>query len=158
MLTAKIKDFTFVCVGGGDVDYLKQEVKKSGLEKYFEIIGRMQDMEKVEKILLSCGVAVAPYYPEDKNNFSYYADPGKVKIYLGCGLPVVITDVPPVARSVVRHKAGLLAEYNAKDVAMQIQCIISSEQTYRKFQKNALRFGKECEWRVIYKKAIENIL
>jgi len=69
---------------------------KYNLDNYFKIYGSINNHITIEKILMSCGIAIAPYSSIDKNNFSFYADPGKVKFYLGCGLPIVITDVPPI--------------------------------------------------------------
>jgi glycosyltransferase involved in cell wall biosynthesis len=142
-------DILFECIGGGDVEYLRNQVEENGLEKYIKIYGRMEDHSEVERLLLGCGIAIAPYYPEDKNNFSYYADPGKVKVYLGCGLPIVITDVPPIAKDIVQRNAGLIARYDADDFAEKIIHILSGYTDYR---RAATEFGKEYSWKRIFSK------
>lgn len=158
LLSRGISQFTFILIGGGDVAYLRQKVKRNKLEKYFKIYGPIDNQRKIESMLFHYGVAIAPYFPEDKNNFSYYADPGKVKVYLGCGLPIIITDVPPIAKDIVRKKAGLIAGYNADAFANAITHIIKSKRIYREFKNNAVKFGKDFSWDAIYKKALDCIL
>ncbi len=147
-------DLSLVCIGGGEVDWLKSEVKKAGLEKVFDIRGRIQDHHEVEKILLSCGVALAPYNPHDENSFSRFADVGKVKVYLGCALPVVITDVPPVAKVLSSEGAGLISEYDAKDIAAKIMKITEKESTYKAYRQQAMKLGADFAWPNIFKRAI----
>lgn len=136
-------------IGGGDIEWLEEQVKQSKLEDNIKIYGRIEKTEDIDKILLSSGIAIAPYYPEDKNNFSYFADPGKVKVYLGCGLPIVITDVPPIAKDIQSQKAGLIAEYKADSFA---DAIIKIYNKYEKYNKNAIIMGKEFDWNFIFNK------
>jgi len=136
-------------IGGGDTEWLKEQVKQSKLEDSIKIYGRIEKTEDIDKILLSSGIAIAPYYPEDKNNFSYFADPGKVKVYLGCGLPIVITDVPPIAKDIQSQKSGLIAEYKSDSFA---DAIIKIYSNYEKYNKNAIIMGKEFDWNFIFNK------
>jgi glycosyltransferase involved in cell wall biosynthesis len=140
-------NFIFEIIGGGDVEYLRTEIKNNSLERYFNLAGRIDRQEDVDKLLLECGVALASYYPEDKNNFSYYSDPGKVKVYLGCGLPIVITNVPPIAKDVEKTGSGLIAEYNPDDFADKILKIL---ENYEFYENNATKFGKEFDWNNIF--------
>lgn len=155
LINRGMSNFVFECVGGGDLDYLKNEIKKNKLEKYFKIYGRVKEHKKVENILFRCGIAVAPYCPGDKNTFSYYADPGKVKVYLGCGLPIVITNVPPIAKEISVQNAGLIARYEGDDFADKILNINGKYSFYR---DNSKKFGKEFAWSKIFNKALNSIL
>lgn len=46
----------------------------------------------LEMIAKSC-VAIAPYVKK-LDTWTYYGDPGKVKTYLSCGAPVILTKLP----------------------------------------------------------------
>ncbi|MFH0829342.1 MAG: glycosyltransferase [Candidatus Kerfeldbacteria bacterium] len=142
-------NFLFEVVGGGDVVWLREQIKDNKLENRFRVHGRIDADSDIEKILLQCSVALAPYYPEDRNNFSYFADPGKIKIYLGCGLPIVITDVPPIAKDIVHKHAGLIARYDADDIAGKI---VDIWENYGQYKNNAIAFGKEFDWNIIFGK------
>lgn len=142
----------FHIIGGGDLDWLQEQVKQANLGDFIKIYGRIEKTEDIDKILLSSGIAIAPYYPEDKNNFSYYADPGKVKVYLGCGLPIIITDVPPIAKDIQSSKAGLISEYKADKFA---DSIIKIYNSYDKYSKNAIIMGKQFDWKIILDKVFK---
>lgn len=151
-----IKDFNFVILGGGrDLAAVQRSIQEKGLERYFEVHGFIENFDTVIEHLLTCGVALAPYYPEDSNNFTYYADAGKLKVYLGCGLPVVTTDVPPFAKVIQDKKAGLTAEYSPQDFAHQIKAILLD---YKTFETAASELGMAYEWNTIFSKALEDIL
>lgn len=152
-----LKDFHFECIGGGDLDFLREQIAAAKLASYFTVHGRVQDHHEVERMLMGCGLAIAPYYPEDKNNFSYYADAAKVKVYLGCGLPVVITAVPPVAKALVARDAGVIAEYDADDFARQIIKIMKDTKAYAKYRRNAIEFGREFAWPKIFDRVLKEL-
>lgn len=149
-------DVVFECLGGGDTEYLRNQVKANSLEKFFNIYGRIEDHQEVEKMLLGYGVAIAPYYPEDENNFSYYTDPGKVKVYLGCGLPIVITDVPPIAQNLAERGAGLISRYDASDFAEKIMKILDPVR-YNGYRGRAIVFGKEFSWKKIFSRVFNTV-
>lgn len=143
-LLRRKKKFKFIIIGGGEYgEELKAEIKKRKWTSYMEVLGYIRDYDRVQNILGKCGVALAPYFPEDKNNFSYYADAGKLKSYLGCGLPIVVTDVPPFAKTLAKKGAGLIAKYDPTDIANQIARIIARQSAFR---KKAIGLGKEYDW------------
>jgi len=143
------KSATLHVIGSGDLDYLSDCVKSDKIENNVVLYGRVSDQKDVEQILLRCAVAIAPYNPHDKNSFSYYADPGKVKIYLGCGLPVVITEVPEIYKTIRKQNAGLVADYSAKDFSKKIVVLLNDISTYR---RNAQKLGEQYSWLKIFDK------
>lgn len=50
-----------------------------------------------------CGIAI---YDLSADNFTHYADPGKVKAYVELGLPVVMTRISDVVKYIERFNAG----------------------------------------------------
>lgn len=141
------KNFKFLVIGGGEIDFLKNEIKKESLEKYFEIIGRIDSHLDIEKLLLGSSIALAPYEIEDKSSISYYADPGKVKNYLGCGLPIVITPVPPIYKTLQKEKAGIVVDYNPDEIA---DAIIEIHKNLKEYRNNAIKLGKYYDWQEIF--------
>jgi glycosyltransferase involved in cell wall biosynthesis len=144
-------DFRFVIIGGGPYrEELESEIKRKKLVKWIDVKGYIKDNDEVQKVLSNCGVALAPYFPEDKNNFTYYADAGKLKSYLGCGLPIVLTDVPPFAKTLAKKGAGLIAKYDAVDFADKIKKVFSTQSGFR---MKAVALGEEFDWDLILTKA-----
>ena len=155
LIKLNTNDFKIIIMGGGDIEQLKSEVAQNSLDRFFDIKGRINDQLEAEKIMLECGIALAPYNANDKNNYAFYADPGKVKVYLSCGLPVLITDVPPFAKTIASTNSGVIIEYEAKDIALEITKLFANENSYKTMRKNAINLGKLYTWNNIYSKVIE---
>lgn len=154
-LLRRKKKFKFVIIGGGEYgSELKEEIKRRKWSRYMEVLGYIEDHDRVQDIISRCGVALAPYYPEDKNNFSYYADAGKLKTYLGCGIPIVLTDVPPFGKTLVKKGAGLFAKYDPIDIADKIAKVLSKQGDFR---KKAVELGKEYDWDLVLTKAFADL-
>lgn len=98
-------------------------------------------------------IGLAPY-SDDPNNYTYYADPTKPKEYLGCGLPIVITDVPWIASEVSRLPMGAVCKYTKEDIAKACVRLLNDDSFYLKCLENALKFASELSWQVIYSHAL----
>lgn len=141
-----VPDFRFTVIGGGkDLPALREEVRSAGLEDHFVIRGFVEDIAEVVGCLRGAGVALAPYYPFDANSFTFFSDPGKIKVYLGCGLPVVMTDVPPVAKELAKKGAGKIARYDAAEFARAVAALLGDEG-YPEMRENARRMGARYAW------------
>ncbi len=152
-----IPDVRFTVIGGGkDLQSLRDEIKRAGLEGRFEVCGFVERMEDVLEKLSAGGVAIAPYYPFDKNSFTFFSDPGKVKVYLGCGLPIVLTDVPPIAKTIEHAGAGKIAEYQAADFAKKVASIVAAPD-YLAFREQARLLGLNSAWDKVFTDAFDRL-
>jgi len=151
----KIPDVKFIIIGQGEYERkLKQLVKNLKIAKYVDFKGFVKDHKEVEKILCKSAVAVAPYM-DSPDNYTRYTDPGKPKLYLGCGLPVVITDVPQIAKVIQSKKAGLIADYETSSFANTIIKILSNNELYRKYRENAIELSKNYDTNTLIARAID---
>jgi glycosyltransferase involved in cell wall biosynthesis len=156
-LKKMIPDFRFTVVGGGrDVQALREEVRAAGLEEQVEVCGFVEDIGEALGRLAGAGVAIAPYYPFDANSFTFYSDPGKIKVYLGCGLPVVLTDVPPIAKVLEREGAGRIAKYDAADFAKTVAAVLNDDG-YLRIRENARTLGERCAWPKVFEAAFARL-
>lgn len=154
-LKNKIKDIKLTVIGSGPYeDVIKGLVKKYKLEKYVEFLGYLPNHEDVEKRLSTASLAVALYNPA-KDIFSYYADPMKVKTYFACGLPVLITDIPYVARQTAKAGCGIIVEYALSDVTAKIEQFFKDTKKISRYRTNALKFAKQYDWNNVLTKALK---
>lgn len=65
------------------------------------------------------------------DNFTHYADPGKVKAYIEMGLPVIMTRISDVVAHLERYHAGVIVE-SVEDVGRAVRQIAENEAVYRK--------------------------
>ncbi|MFA7296943.1 MAG: glycosyltransferase [Dehalococcoidia bacterium] len=116
-----IPDFRFRVIGTGeyrpDLDRLVEEL---GVQPWVEFTGRIESDLEMEDALARSAAAIAPYIKELDTFTQFGADPGKVKNYLGCGLPVLITDVPWIARALAERGCGELIEDNPASIAAAV--------------------------------------
>lgn len=154
LVLKKIPEARLIIVGGGSEEKnLKMLAGKMKLQGKVTFTGYLADHAQVEKTLSECGVAVAPYVP-DPNSFSFYSDVGKVKVYLACGLPVLITDVPEIAKEIRDNKAGMIIDYSESDLANKICELISNKKTYFCYRKNAINMARNLDWDNVWEKSL----
>ena len=148
----KIPDFKFLIIGTGEYEnQLKKLAKKLNLEKNIEFTGYVKSHEEMENMMARCACGIALYQQGDKQrNFTYYADPGKIKDYLGAGLPIILTDVPHNARQLVKNECGIIVKNDSKDIARAIIGFLGNEKKLRKYRQNALSYIKDFDWNVIF--------
>jgi glycosyltransferase involved in cell wall biosynthesis len=145
-LTKRLPGCRLTVIGGGrDVSKLREEVRDAGLDPCVEVCGFVEKITDVLGRLAKAGVAIAPYYPFDANSFTFFSDPGKIKVYLGCGIPVVLTDVPPIAKEIDREGAGRIADYYAVEFAKAIVSVMQSE-AYEDIRNRARMMGERFAW------------
>ena len=136
---------------GPYVPALKQLAADTGVADRVTFHGFIDDHAELERRLSLCGIGAA-LYADVPGDFSRLADPGKPKVYLACGLPVVITDVPAVAREIASRGAGAIVRYDADDVQAAIRRIAAGHVAFR---AAALKMADEYEWAVLFARAIE---
>jgi len=151
----KIGDVRFLIVGGGDYENaIKKTVEKLKLEKNVIFTGWILDRKKIDEMLSENMIAVATYKPEKKplHNFTYFADPYKIKDYLGAGLPIVMTDISYNVKEIADAGCGVIVKYDKDDIAKAIIKLLKDEERYKKYRQNALNFAKQYDWTAIYDK------
>lgn len=150
----EIPEIKFTIIGKGPYEKeLKKLIKKLRLEKYIEFLGYIQNHKDVENRIAKAALAIA-LYDRRYDEFSYYADPGKIKNYLGAGVPVIMTDVPYVAREVVENKCGFIVQYSKKDLLDILLKFFSDKKLMKEYRYNAVRFAKKYDWNIVFADAL----
>ena len=137
-------------IGGGPyLETLKSMAVDRGVADVVTFHGFIDDHRDLEQRLMQCAVGVALYNPDDAG-FSSLADPGKPKVYLACGLPVIITGVPEVADEIDQTGAGKLIGYRAEELLQAMKDIV---EQYPEYRKNALEMGRKYDWNNVFVRA-----
>jgi glycosyltransferase involved in cell wall biosynthesis len=156
-IVEKIPSIKLTVIGTGPLeDYFREEVKRRNLDSNVIFLGYIESHDEIERIISKCGVGLAPYVP-DPNSFTWYADPGKPKVYLGCGIPVIITKVPEVAFEISERRAGIAINCSAHELSDAIIMLINDDRLYELCKANAVRFASELDWNVIFAEAFSNL-
>jgi glycosyltransferase involved in cell wall biosynthesis len=132
----------------GDGPYraaLERQSADLGVGDAVEFAGFIDDHREVERRLAGCTLGLAPYVP-DPESFSRFADPGKIKTYLACGLPVILTNVPPIAPLIEERGAGRIVPYEPAALAETIIEFLSDPPRLERARAAAIELGGEYAW------------
>jgi glycosyltransferase involved in cell wall biosynthesis len=155
-ITKKFPGIRLEIIGTGPFEgELKEMVKRKKLEEWVKFLGRMEH-DKLMQYLPACGIALATYEP-DPNSITYYADPTKPKEYLACGLPVIITKVPWIAKEIEKVPMGIAINYNKYELISAITKLLSDESFYKRCRENAVEFASKLDWNKIFSEAFTKI-
>jgi glycosyltransferase involved in cell wall biosynthesis len=150
----RLPDFRFKIIGDGNYRHrLEQLARDTGVAERCTFLGKIQRIEDLEREIARSAVAIAPYI-RALDTWTLYADPGKVKTYLACGVPVVLTDVPWNAADIEREGCGKVIAEDASAIADAV--VMLMEPTRNQFMRErALHFAKGFEWPSIFRLALQ---
>lgn len=147
-------DFKVSIIGSGPFEQeLKKMVDNNGLKNNFIFWG-YTDHDWTLSYLPSCGIGLAPYTPLYRQALMY-AEPLKVKDYLSCGLPVIISDFGSFASEIQEKKLGVAIGYNKKEVKQAILKLLTDKKFYQQCRKNVLSYKNQITWDQTYKNTFE---
>lgn len=135
---------------------LKVLVQELKIDSVVTFRGFMDDRGKMQSILTNATIGLAPYKPMPES-FSYYADPSKIKIYLGCGLPVITTNVTAFSETINKNKAGIVIDYSVQSLETAVKRLLRSKATYTAYRNSAIKLSLNYDTDTILKNAIDNL-
>ncbi len=133
---------------------IESELEDMNLKSVVTFYGYVPRMSDIEQVLATCGVGLALYDPSP-SNYARYTDPAKPKLYLSCGLPVVITRVPPFASEIERNSAGVVIDYSTKELESALFTILNDRDTYSRYRRSAIELGSKYDWANVVHHALE---
>ncbi len=151
----KIKNVELVIVGKGEYEKnLKKIASDLHIRNHVKFLGFVKKHADVENLLCQSAIGIAPYVPSPES-YTYYTDPGKPKLYMGCGLPVIITPVPAIAKVIQRRKAGLVSAYTPKAMTKAIFDLLTNEKLYVTCRTNAIKLSKNYDTDTLIMRALQ---
>lgn len=148
---ARVPDATLLVIGDGDYrPQLEALVEELGLGDVVAFLGYVDDHSQLERLIGESAVGLATYDPRI-GDYSYFADPGKIKNYLAAGVPVVATAVPWSADWAAAAGAGRIVDYDAEAIADAIVELFGD----REARQAACRLAREVDWSSIFDEAFD---
>lgn len=152
----KNKKAQIVLIGTGQSEKeIKFLVKKDHLENHFMFLGRL-DHPTLLKELPKFGIGLAIY--GNTYDWNLYADSLKVKEYLACGLPVIISGVPATQAEVKKSKAVYIIDIDQNQLTKAMLKLLTDKNLYEEYKNNALSFRQNLDWNKIYNKALSKLI
>jgi glycosyltransferase involved in cell wall biosynthesis len=149
-IRSRVPTAQLTVIGDGPYGWrLKELSERLGVAAAVEFTGAIEDHHQVESRIAACAIAVATYVP-DPLSFTRFADPGKIRTYLACGVPIVLTQVPPIAVTVESRGAGRITRYEVSDAASIIADYLEDAQMLERGRAAATALGSEFDWDRIF--------
>ncbi|GJL77311.1 MAG: hypothetical protein NPINA01_03000 [Nitrospinaceae bacterium] len=150
LIIEKVPNARLTIVGDGmDAPKLRCRVQELALEKNVQFLGTIGNPTEIENLLASCALGIVPY-KKDPLSLKHFNDPSKPRLYLGCGLPVIITDVPEVAQDIHQKKAGLIIDWTPVSLADAVVSLLTDQDKLTEFRSNSLRMAEDFTWDRIF--------
>lgn len=124
------------CAGDGDIAYLRQVVRKKGLENYVEINEWIGYEKKLSLYQSSCALVLASY----SEGF-----PMVVLEAMACGCPVITTPVGGLSRLTDEHHVLFVAPGAVSQLEKTIKQLISDASLQDRLAKNGLAFVQDYD-------------
>lgn len=157
-IVKRVPKASLLIIGTGPLEKeLRLKASRLKLGNHIKFTGYIEKYSDVEKLFLKSAIGVAPY-TDDGKTFTRYADPGKPKDYLSCGLPVVITKVPPIAEKINKYKCGIAVNDNPYEIMNAVVYLLSNKRRLATYRNNAYKFSKKFLSEKVYTKAFNQIL
>lgn len=154
LITGPLPEARLLVVGDGPyLETLRQLALREGVEDAIQWYGYVPDHAGALDLLATCSIGIAPYRRQI-DRWTRFADPGKIRAYLSCGLAVVATDVPPVAREIITRNCGVICGQTSQDLAEAILGLVENPSRLAAYRKNALKLGLEYDWSAIFGRAL----
>lgn len=152
-----VPNFKFRVIGDGPyLSALKEQAEGMGVYQSIDFCGKIDDYNCLKHLICESALAIAPY-PDTDSSFTKFADPGKIKTYLGCGLPVLLTEVPWNAEEIQANQCGEIVSLNSSSLSRVVGSWICDEGKMIKGRNNAIRYSNSFDYELIFNRAIKRI-
>lgn len=153
-----IPDIRLLIIGQGPAEAaLRSRVRSLDLTGNVEFLGFIEGQDGVRAVLAQCAAGIAPYVTAPWQP-ARYADPGKVKLYMAAGLPVIVTPAPALAREIERAGAGIVVECTAEAFADAYARLLESEEVLQRYKANMASLARKYDYETVYQQAFDQTL
>lgn len=160
LVIKKIPSAKLHIIGGGGIGfedkYLKKLTKKYHLEKNIVFHGYISDVKKISSIIKNFQLALAPYKYID-GSIRLYGDATKIRQYMGSGLPLITTAVPPLGKEVEKAEAAIIVKDKKEEIAKAMLKIFEDKTFANKLAQNSIKFAKNNSWENTYGNALKKM-
>ncbi len=130
-------------------DHLRRRIIDRGLEKHFCILGYLKDEAEFNQVVRRHRAGLAPYAPIS-STVKRYAGVARPWTYMANGVPPIITRIPPDAEEIERTGAGLVVDYDARQLADAIIALLTDDDLHERCRQRGLMLAQTRMPRVIF--------
>jgi glycosyltransferase involved in cell wall biosynthesis len=153
-LKERIHDVNLTIIGMGALEKdIRTYISQFHLQKYVHLRGYVADPYEADRLVSTSAIGVAMYVP--KTGFVSYTEPGKIKRYLSCSVPVIMTDVSPLASVIEAEKCGIKCPYRQSTFVEKVVSFLGNLPKQHLYRKHALRYAEKYDWDHLFNKSFQ---
>lgn len=130
---------------GPESERLRALTRQLELDDAICFAGFLERSEDVEEELSRATVAIAPY-ELTPDNFTAFADPGKLKMYAGAGLPILTTNVAPFAQELFAVGAAEMILPDENSISVSLIRILEDGARWNTMRSASNTVGQRYSW------------
>ncbi|EKD87449.1 MAG: hypothetical protein ACD_36C00076G0001 [uncultured bacterium] len=134
---------------GKDQARVEEVIKRLNLKGAISFHGFIGDVVKLSRFINHYMLGLAPYRILSGSHRAY-GDATKLRLYMGAGLPILTTQVPPLGKEIYDFGGGIICKDDSKELAKQIIRIFSDTALYKKLVTKAREFARKNTWKNTY--------
>jgi glycosyltransferase involved in cell wall biosynthesis len=134
---------------------IEKRIHDLHLEEHIIVSGYVADPHQADQLISKAALGVAMYDPDA--GFVQYTEPGKVKRYLACSVPVIMTNVSPLAAEIVQSRCGFCCRYDIGEFFRIVSSFLKNTKKQTQYRKRSIQFARKYEWDTIYADAFHLI-
>lgn len=153
MILERMPDFKFKIIGDGSYRHVLENLSKqlNVAERCF-FVGKVEKITQLESEIARCALAIAPYI-KNLDTWTAYADPGKVKTYLACGVPLLLTNVPWNAQEIEGYGCGIVISEDVQEIANNVLRFLDRQEN-QTMRDRAISYAEGFDYQKIFKAAL----
>lgn len=154
-----IPDVQLEIIGMGESeDKIKDLAKSLGVFGSIRFYGWIGDRDIFQKRLCDGLIGLAPFKIDKTDDRVKNADPGKLKDYMVCGLPVITTKAVSTYEDIEKAGAGIIIDYDADQLASAVLKLLKNDRLLAQYRANAISYVEQFDWNVLFGKNLERLL
>jgi glycosyltransferase involved in cell wall biosynthesis len=150
---AQHPEYRLSLIGVGPSAYVSElqgRMSQKGLSSRVFFPNRFYSENELLGVARTCHVGIA-MYDTRQDNFTHYADPGKVKAYAELGLPVLMTRISDIVPFVERFRSGeVIDRVDQMGVALE-----RIRLNYRQYQEGLAQFNAHFAYACYYRESFK---
>ena len=131
----------------------KKMIQKNNIGKQVYFPNTFLLDKELEILSKDCQVGIA-LYNTAKTGSTYYTDPGKVKTYAQFGLPIIMSDIPTVAKYIKKFRCGEIIGDDGRDLE---STLVGMKKNYKSYIEGLRKFNSFFYYDTYFKKSFKNL-
>ncbi|MDC0456646.1 hypothetical protein OAM56_01875 [Alphaproteobacteria bacterium] len=131
--------------------------KKSNLDVILYVTGKLEptvnkvknlkiiytdflEIDELNKLIYNSDIGLA-FYPDTTLSSSEYGDPEKIRRYINCGLPLIVTGKGKTIEMVSKQNVGIHTFYNLNAIFGALNLLLNDKKYYLKVSNNSFNLA-----------------